>query len=48
VLVVAFITQFVVPSGYLILEDLRQLPERARKRIPRLRRSAAGAATPLG
>jgi multidrug efflux pump subunit AcrB len=40
VLVAAFITLFVVPSGYLILEDLRQLPERARKRIPRLRRAA--------
>jgi len=26
-----------VPSGYLILEDLRRLPERARKRIRRAR-----------
>jgi multidrug efflux pump subunit AcrB len=40
VLVAAFITLFVVPSGYLILEDLRRLPERLAKRIPRARRSA--------
>lgn len=37
VLVAAGITLFVVPSGYLILEDLRRLPERARKRIRRAR-----------
>ncbi len=35
VLVAAAITLFVVPSGYLILEDLRKLPARVRKRTRR-------------
>jgi hypothetical protein len=39
VLVAAFITLFVVPSGYLILEDLRRLPERLTQRVPRARSS---------
>jgi multidrug efflux pump subunit AcrB len=47
VLVAAFITLLVVPSGYLILEDLRQLPERLRKRMPRVRGAARSAASPV-
>lgn len=44
VLVSAFITLLVVPSGYLILEDLRRLPGRARIRAPRA--SRAGESSP--
>jgi len=46
VLFAAITTLLVVPSGYLILEDLRALPERLRKRIPRAERAPDETALP--